>query len=148
MRMIFFFFLKKQQQRGLFNLFFYLKKKEKKRKERSKHIVAMKKWVSGTVVLFYRKCFRWELEIYFYGVILKFSPYLNVGYRKILKNKNKNKIKKISSRGSPINNSIEDGMGIFSNKAAMISPWDFRITTPIPSSWEPTKMAPSKFVFN
>ena len=44
---------KKQQQRELFNLFFSFKNKKKN----NKYIVALKKWVSGRVFLFYRQCF-------------------------------------------------------------------------------------------
>ena len=40
----------------------------------------------------------------------------------------------------------EGGKGIFSDKAAIISPLDFRITTPIPASFEFLKTEPLKFV--
>ena len=47
---------------------------------------------------------------------------------------------------SDSNITTEGGKGIFSDKAAIISPLDFRITPPIPASFEFSKTAPSKFV--
>ena len=47
---------------------------------------------------------------------------------------------------SDSNITTEGGKGIFSDKAAIISPLDFRITTSIPASFEFLKTAPSKFV--
>ena len=72
------------------DFFFFFKEGKKKNNNNNnnnKHIVALKKWVSGKVIPFCRKCFRWELEIYFYIVILKFCPYLNIGFRGILEQK-------------------------------------------------------------
>ena len=78
------------------------KKKKKNNNNDNKRIVALKKWVSVRVILFCMKCFRWE--IYFYIVILKFCPYLDIDCKGILEQKKK---KSGPNRGSPLNNSID-----------------------------------------
>ena len=65
----------------------------------------LNKWVSGRVILFCRKCFRWELKMYFYNVILKFWPYLNIGCRGILELKKKKKFG--PNRENPLNSNID-----------------------------------------
>ena len=71
------------------------------RKKNNKHIVALKKRVSGRVIIFCRKFFSWELAIYFYIVNLKFCPYLNVGCKVIFEQK-----KSGPNKRSPLNSSI------------------------------------------
>ena len=41
----------------------------------------------------------------------------------------------------------EDGFGIFSDRATIISPWEFQTTTAIPASFSSSNMALSKFAF-
>ena len=72
-----------------------------KKKKNNKHIVALKKCVSGRVIIFCRKFFSWELEIYFYIVILKFCPYLNIDCKVIFEQK-----KFGPNKRSPLNSSI------------------------------------------
>ena len=42
---------------------------------------------------------------------------------------------------------MDEGMGIISNKAARTSPEEFQTTAPIPIAPKSSKTAPSKFVF-
>ena len=46
------------------------------------------------------------------------------------------------------NLTIEDGMGIISNKVAKTSHWELQTTTLIPATFKSSNMAPSKLVFH
>ena len=35
----------------------------------NKHIVNLKKWVGGRVILFWKKCFKWKLKKHFYQIL-------------------------------------------------------------------------------